>query len=210
MEILLSVPFLVFMPMLFSVILISPFFTSNEVMVRKFAKSICVFHLIYTIIMLGYFSHAHPYENEINFMGLSWIQSFGIKFSFKLDVISMILVTLTSFIYLLASFASKYNIRKNHKFYYSMFLLLESAILGIFSSADMFLFFLFWELEMIPAYFLIGGDWGIGTSDTANNSKKSAVKFILFTFFGSMIMLLGILLLHYLNFEMKLDGYLCI
>ena len=85
------------------------------------------------------------------------------------------------------------NIRKNHKFYYSMLLLLMSAILGIFSASDMFVFFMFWELELIPAYFLIGGDF---TSEPVAEAKKSAVKFVLFTFAGSMFMLLGILLIQ--------------
>jgi len=120
----------------------------------------------------------------------------GINFSFKIDNIGIILTTLTSFIFLIASLASKMNIRKNHKFYYSMLLLLMSAILGIFTTNDMFVFFLFWELELIPAYFLIGGDWG----SRENDAQKSAIKFVLFTFFGSMIMLLGILLLHYYNY----------
>ena len=201
MDMILSLPFLVFIPMLFSIILISPFFTSNEVMVRKFAKGVCAFHLIYAILMLLFFNQSNPYESEISFWGMNWIQSLGIKFSFRADSISMILSVLTSFIFLLAAIASKFNIRKNHKFYYSMFLLLESAVLGIFTAGDMFLFFLFWELEMIPAYFLIGGNWGIGDLETVEQAKKSAIKFILFTFLGSMVMLMGILLVHYFNFE---------
>jgi len=197
MEIFLSIPFLIFMPMVISFLLISPLFTSNEIMVRRFTKGICAFHFLYSILMLIFFNPSNPYISEINIFGMNWIQSLGIKFSFKIDTISMILVILTSFIFLIASISSKYNIRKNHKFYYSMLLLLESAILGIFSSADMFLFFLFWELEMIPAYFLIGGNY---TNEDNKEAKKSAVKFILFTFFGSMIMLLGILLVYYYNF----------
>ena len=126
----------------------------------------------------------------------------------KIDTVSMILVVLTSFVFFIASVSSKFNIRKNHKFYYSMLMLLESAILGIFTASDMFLFFLFWELEMVPAYFLIGGDWGksiVSGGDAADyddrkTAQQSAIKFILFTFFGSMFMLLGILLLHYYNY----------
>ena len=109
--------------------------------------------------MLIFFDPANPYVNQIHFFGLDWIQSIGVKFIFKLDNISMILTALTSFVFLLASFASKFNIRTNHKFYYSMLMLLMSAILGIFTAGDMFVFFLFWELELIPAYFLIGGKW---------------------------------------------------
>lgn len=197
MDIFLSIPFLIFMPLVVSMFLISPLFTRNEIVVRRFSKSVFGFHFLYTILMLIFFDPANPYVNQIHFFGLDWIQSIGVKFIFKLDNISMILTALTSFVFLLASFASKFNIRTNHKFYYSMLMLLMSAILGIFTAGDMFVFFLFWELELIPAYFLIGGKWGVNENPLA---QSSAIKFVLFTFLGSMVMLLGILLLHYYNF----------
>ena len=237
MEKLLSIPFLIFMPLVVSMFVISPLFTKNEIVVRRFSKSVFGFHFLYSILMLAFFDPANPYTGQIHFFGLDWVQSVGIKFAFRIDNISMILVMLTSFVFLLSSFASKFNIRANHKFYYSMLLLLESAILGIFTSADMFVFFLFWELELIPAYFLIGGKWkgievkptnisasgggkwkgieikptsslahGEGkwknseTEDEEKRAQNSAIKFVLFTFSGSMVMLLGILLLHYYNF----------
>lgn len=197
MNIFLSIPFLIFMPLVVSMFLISPLFTRNEIVVRRFSKSVFGFHFLYTILMLIFFDPANPYVNQIHFFGLDWIQSIGVKFIFKLDNISMILTALTSFVFLLASFASKFNIRTNHKFYYSMLMLLMSAILGIFTAGDMFVFFLFWELELIPAYFLIGGKWGVNENPMA---QSSAIKFVLFTFLGSMVILLGILLLHYYNF----------
>ena len=237
MEKLLSIPFLIFMPLVVSMFVISPLFTKNEIVVRRFSKSVFGFHFLYSILMLAFFDPANPYTSQIHFFGLDWVQSVGIKFAFRIDNISMILVMLTSFVFLLSSFASKFNIRANHKFYYSMLFLLESAILGIFTSADMFVFFLFWELELIPAYFLIGGKWkgievkptnisasgegkwkglevkttnisasGEGkwknseTEDEEKRAQNSAIKFVLFTFSGSMVMLLGILLLHYYNF----------
>ena len=197
MDIFLSIPFLIFMPLVVSMFLISPLFTRNEIVVRRFSKSVFGFHFLYTILMLIFFDPANPYVNQIHFFGLDWIQSIGVKFIFKLDNISMILTALTSFVFLLASFASKFNIRTNHKFYYSLLMLLMSAILGIFTAGDMFVFFLFWELELIPAYFLIGGKWGVNENPMA---QSSAIKFVLCTFLGSMVMLLGILLLHYYNF----------
>lgn len=200
MEKLLSVPFLIFMPLVVSMFVISPLFTRNEIVVRRFAKGIFGFHFIYSILMLALFDSANPYVSQIHFFGLDWIQSMGVKFIFKIDNISMILVMLTSFVFLISSFASKFNIRANHKFYYSMLLLLESAILGIFTAGDMFVFFLFWELELIPAYFLIGGKWkGSETEEEEKRAQTSAIKFVLFTFLGSMVMLLGILLLNYYN-----------
>ena len=203
MNIFLSIPFLIFFPMVVSFILISPLFTNNEIVIRRFSKSVFGFHFLYAILMLLFFDKANPYISEIHFFGIDWVQSIGIKFVFSLDFVSIILAVLTSFVFLLASFASKLNIRKNHKFYYSMLFLLMSAILGIFSSADMFVFFLFWELELIPAYFLIAGNWLPQTAENITaqkEAKASAIKFVLFTFLGSMVMLLGILMLQYYNF----------
>ena len=200
MNIFLSIPFLIFMPLIVSLCVISPLFTKNEIVVRRFTKGVCLFHFLYSVLMLACFDSANPYTSEIHFFGLDWVQSIGIKFAFQIDSVSMILTVLTSFVFLLAAFASKLNIRKSHKFYYSMLLLLMSSILGIFTASDMFVFFLFWELELIPAYFLIGGKWREEDETQQEKAKKSAVKYVLFTFLGSMIMLLGILLLHYYNF----------
>lgn len=200
MNIFLSIPFLIFMPLVVSLFVISPLFTKNEIVVRRFTKGVCLFHFLYSILMLACFDSANPYISEIHFFGLDWVQSIGVKFAFQIDAVSMILTVLTSFVFLLAAFASKLNIRKSHKFYYSMLLLLMASILGIFTASDMFVFFLFWELELIPAYFLIGGKWREEDETQLENAKKSAVKYVLFTFLGSMIMLLGILLLHYYNF----------
>ena len=200
MNIFLSIPFLIFMPLIVSLFVISPLFTKNEIVVRRFTKGVCLFHFLYSVLMLACFDSANPYVSEIHFFGLDWVQSIGVKFAFQIDSVSMILTVLTSFVFLLAAFASKLNIRKSHKFYYSMLLLLMSSILGIFTASDMFVFFLFWELELIPAYFLIGGKWREEDETQQEKAKKSAVKYVLFTFLGSMIMLLGILLLHYYNF----------
>jgi len=182
---------------LMSFFIMSPFFTSNEISIRRFAKGVFSFHFLYATLMLIFFDSANPYFSQIHLLGGDWVQSLGIKFAFQIDSISIILVALTSFIFLLASISSKMNIRMNHKFYYSMMLLLMSAILGIFTANDMFLFFMFWELELIPAYFLIGGKY---SNEVTPDAKKSATKFVLFTFLGSMFMLLGILLLHYYNY----------
>ena len=192
-----SIPFLIFLPMLMSFLIMSPLFTNNEISIRRFVKSFCGIHFLYTVLMLALFNQDNPYLSQISFFGTDWIQSLGIKFSFKIDAKGMILTTLTSFVFLIASISSKMNIRKNHKFYYSMFLLLMSAILGIFTANDMFVFFMFWELELIPTYFLIGGNF---SNEYNPESKNSAIKFVLFTFLGSMYMLLGILLLHFYNY----------
>lgn len=197
MDIMISIPFLIFLPMLASLLIMSPIFTNNEIAVRRFAKGMFGFELLYALFLMVMFNPQTPYVSKLSFLGLDWIQSLGVQFSFKIDGIAMILVLLTTFIFFISAISSKSHIRKNHKFYYSMLLILMSATLGIFTSRDMFVFFMFWELELIPAYFLIGGDFALEPNP---EGKDSAIKFVLFTFLGSMVMLLGILLLHYYNY----------
>lgn len=188
----LSLLVLIFSPLVAAGALFSAFFKNNEVRIRRFAKGFASLHFIYTVLFLVFFNPLYDgisYYKEINFFGSSWIEPLGIKFSLGLDAISLMMIVLTSFIFLLALIASKSNIRGKYKFYYSLVFVLQTAVLGVFCARDMFLFFLFWELELIPMYFLIS-QWGGG------KCKASAMKFVLYTFLGSMFMLLGILLIQ--------------
>lgn len=192
----LSLIVLIFSPLVAAGLLFCKYFKHNEVRIRRFSKSFASLHFIYTLLFLVFFNPLNDgisYYKEITFFGSSWIDSLGIKMAFGLDGISLLMIILTSFIFLLAMIASKSNIRSRHKFYYSMMFLLQTAVLGVFCARDMFLFFMFWELELVPMYFLIS-QWGGG------KCKTSAMKFVLYTFLGSLFMLLGILLLHFYNF----------
>lgn len=192
----LSIIALIFSPLVAAILLFTPFFKNNEVRIRRFSKGFASLHLLYTLLFLIFFnplSEGLFAYKEITFGGVSWVQPLGLKMAFGMDGISLLMVILTSFIFLLALIASKSNIRQKHKFYYSMMFLLQTAVLGVFCARDMFLFFMFWELELIPMYFLIS-QWGSG------KCKSSAMKFVLYTFLGSLSMLLGILLLHFYNF----------
>lgn len=192
----LSIIALIFSPLIAACAIFTPVFKNNEVRIRRFSKGFASLHFLYTTLFLVFFNPLNDgisYYKEITFMGSSWIQPLGLKMAFGMDGISLLMVLLTSFIFLLALIASKSNIRNKHKFYYSMIFLLQTAVLGVFCAQDMFLFFMFWELELIPMYFLIG-QWGHG------QAKASAMKFVLYTFLGSLAMLLGILLLHFYNF----------
>lgn len=192
---LISILVLIFSPLVAASLLFSPFFKKNEVRIRRFSKGFASLHLLYSLLFLVFFNPLNDgisFYKEITFFGSGWIQPLGLKMAFGLDGISLLMVILTSFIFLLALIASKSNIRSKHKFYYSMIFLLQTAVLGVFCARDMFLFFMFWELELIPMYFLIS-QWGNG------KCKASAMKFVLYTFSGSLFMLLGILLLHFSN-----------
>jgi NADH:ubiquinone oxidoreductase subunit 4 (subunit M) len=106
MEQLISIPLIIFLPMLISLLTMSPLFTNNSIATRRFTKTFCVLHFLYTILVFLFFDPTNPYTSQIHFFGLDWIQALGIKFSFKIDAIRMILVILTSFVFLMASIAT--------------------------------------------------------------------------------------------------------
>ena len=105
------------------------------------------------------------------------------------DGISLPLVLLTSFLSMLAMWAS-WPIAKNVRAYCILFLLLETGMLGVFMSLDFFLFYVFWEVMLLPMYFLIG-IWG------GPRREYAAIKFFLFTLVGSVLMLVAILMLYF-------------
>src|SRR5882672_4125490 len=123
-----------------------------------------------------------------------WIPSLGVKYLIGVDGISMLLVMLTTLVSFLAILSSWNAIDDKLKEYYSMFLLLETGMLGVFLSLDFFLFYVFWELVLVPMYFIIGV-WG------GPRKLYAAIKFFLYTLSGSVLMLLGILALYFQHFQ---------
>lgn len=122
----------------------------------------------------------------------SWIPSLGVSYNFGIDGISLLLVMLTTIISILVIFCSYSDVQERLKEYYVCILLLETGMLGVFLSLDFFLFYIFWEIMLVPMYFLIG-IWGHG------NNLYSAIKFFLYTLFGSVFMLLAILAIYFIN-----------
>ena len=119
-----------------------------------------------------------------------WIPQWGIYYRVGIDGISLLLVLLTTFLFPLAILGSFRYITRREKTFYAMMLLLETGVLGVFLALDLFLFFVFWELMLVPMYFIIGV-WG------GERRVYAAVKFFLFTAFGSLLMLVGILYLFF-------------
>ena len=126
-----------------------------------------------------------------------WIQSFNIDYALGIDGISFPLVLLTSFLSLLAMGAS-WPIEKHVRAYCVLFLLLETGMLGVFMALDFFLFYVFWEVMLLPMYFLIG-IWG------GKRREYAAIKFFLFTLVGSVLMLVALLMLYFASDLRKLD-----
>ncbi|HJZ63977.1 MAG TPA: NADH-quinone oxidoreductase subunit M [Candidatus Acidoferrum sp.] len=129
------------------------------------------------------------YQLEENF---HWITSPPIRYHLGVDGLSVFLVILTTFLTAISVIASWNNIHERIKEFFVMLLMLEVGIVGVFLSLDLFLFFLFWEVMLIPMAFLIG-IWGHGRKIYA------AVKFVLYTMAGSILMLVGIVWLYNLT-----------
>jgi NADH-quinone oxidoreductase subunit M len=121
---------------------------------------------------------------------VTWIPSIGVRYFLGLDGISLWLVMLTTFLSPIAVLCSYESIKHRAKEYYIFLLILETGMLGVFVSLDFFLFYVFWEVMLVPMYFLIGV-WG------SDRRLYSAIKFFLYTLFGSVVMLLGILAVYF-------------
>ncbi len=126
-----------------------------------------------------------------------WIERFGIQYFLGVDGISLLLVLMTTFITVICILSSWRDIQDKLKAYMVLFLLVETGALGVFLALDFFLFYIFWEVVLIPMVFIIGV-WG------SDRRLYSAIKFFLFTFVGSLFMLVGILLLYF--YHGKLTG----
>jgi len=119
----------------------------------------------------------------------AWIPSFGVQYYLGLDGISLSLILLTGLVGVLSCLAS-WPINKQVKGYFALFLLLTASMMGVFLALDMFLFYVFFEVMLLPMYFLIA-IWG------GENREYAAIKFLLYTLFGSVFILVAILLLYF-------------
>ena len=124
-------------------------------------------------------------------VNIPWIQAFNIQYHIGIDGLSVTLLLLTALLGPICVIASWRNIEKGIKAYMALFLLLETGILGFFVALDLFLFYVFFELTLLPMYFLIG-IWG------GPRREYAAIKFFLYTLFGSVLMLVAMIAV-YLN-----------
>jgi NADH-quinone oxidoreductase subunit M len=120
----------------------------------------------------------------------SWIPGIGVQYLFGVDGISVLLILLTTLLGSIAILSSWTAITDRVRAYYAFLLLLQTGMLGVFCALDMFLFYVFWEVMLVPMYFLIG-IWG------GARRLYAAIKFFLYTLVGSVVMLLGILALYF-------------
>jgi NADH-quinone oxidoreductase subunit M len=129
----------------------------------------------------------------------TWIPYFNIQYYLGVDGISLSLVVLTGLVSVLACLAS-WNIDKYVKGYFALYLLLTASMLGVFISLDLFLFYVFFDVMLLPMYFLIG-IWG------GPRREYAAIKFLLYTLFGSVFILVAILILYFWQSRSAVAGF---
>jgi len=162
--------------------------TSSSASIKVAGLSVSLATLGTTLLLWSNFDPAAPgFQMESS---IPWVSSLSISFHVGIDGMSLLLMLLTAFMTPLALLGSWNSIEKRLKEYVIMMLLLETGILGVFASLDLFLFYVFWEAMLIPMYFIIG-IWG------GKNRTYAAVKFFLYTMAGSLLMLIAIIWLAY-------------
>jgi NADH-quinone oxidoreductase subunit M len=159
----------------------------DHVWIRRMALVVATFEFLLSLALVHYLPGGSPgYKLESD---LPWIASPPIHYHMGVDGISAFLVILTTFLTPISILASWNSVQHRVKEFFVMMLMLEVGVVGVFLSLDMFLFFLFWEVMLIPMAFLIG-IWG------HERRIYAAVKFVLYTMAGSILMLVGILWLY--------------
>ncbi|MFH2011447.1 MAG: NADH-quinone oxidoreductase subunit M [Pseudomonadota bacterium] len=150
--------------------------------------------LINFLFSLPLFFYFNDSSTDMQFVEqTTWIKEYGISYFVGIDGISLLLILLTTFIAPICVVACWKDIQDKVKEFMICLLLLETGMIGVFISLDLFLFYVFWEVMLIPMYLLIGV-WG-------NPARRiyAAIKFFLFTMFGSLLMLVAILVLYFVN-----------
>lgn len=180
--------------MITGILIISPLLASILIMMQKkntnirliaLISSILIF--IFSIIALITFKNS-AYPETL--MTIPWMSSLGIDFRFAFDGISLMLILLTTFLIPIIILASYTVNRSKLHLFYGLIFLMEMALIGVFSSQDLLVFYLFWELTLIPAYFITAA-WG------GENRIKITFKFFIYTLFGSLVMLAAIIFIYF-------------
>lgn len=154
---------------------------------RNLAMAASVVEFIISLGALYQFKH-NPDSALLSF-DCVWVQSLGIHFSVAIDGLSLLLVLLTTFLVPLIILTSYSNTYRNSQNFYGLILVMQMALIGVFVANDGFLFYVFWELALIPIYFICL-TWG------GENRGAITFKFFIYTLFGSLFMLIGFIYLY--------------
>jgi len=177
---------MIFFPMVGMAIILSPLVRDDRT-VRWIAVAATALPLALVVPLLSGFD---PQQTGFQFSErMQWVPFFRAEYFVGVDGISVTMVVLTALLSFLCIFAS-FGIEKGVKGYFALFLLLETGMMGVFCALDFFLFFVFWEMMLLPMYFLIG-IWG------GPRREYAAIKFFLYTLLGSVLLLVTILYLYF-------------
>jgi NADH-quinone oxidoreductase subunit M len=184
------------LPTLGAILILTLFKKDQAAAIKKFATAWFGVAFIASLVLL-------TYDRAIGGMQFledhEWIPVIGARYQMGVDGVSVLLIVLTTLLGVIAALSSWNYIQKREKEYYVLLLLLQTAVVGVFTSMDLFLFYLFFEVSLVPMYFLIG-IWG------GENRLYAAIKFFLYTLVGSVIMLLGVLKMYFLTQDTALTG----
>jgi len=162
----------------------------NKSLIKWWANLVAVAGFLISLPLWFWFDSANG--DQMQFVeNVPWIQTLGANYHVGIDGISLLLVLLTTLLGPLAILSSWDAIENRLKEYYAFMLMLQTGMLGVFVSLDFFLFYVFWEVMLVPMYFLIGV-WG------GPRKLYAAIKFFLYTLVGSVLLLLGILALYFI------------
>src|SRR5215470_13869087 len=170
--------------------------SDDHTWIRRIALVASLAEFLISLFLLRAFDSGSP---DFQLQELHEWMGQGIRYHLGVDGISLFLVLLTTFLTPLAILCSWESIRENVKGFFIALLIIETAMIGVFLALDLFLFFVFWELTLIPMYYMVGM-W------RHERRIYAAVKFILYTMFGSILMLVAILWLYGLSGTFDLVG----
>src|SRR6266446_3216041 len=172
-------------------ILLMLFNKENKTLIRWWANLVMISGFVISLPLWLWFDRDNA--DQMQFVqNIPWIQTLGANYHVGIDGISLLLVLLTTLLGPLAVLSSWEAIQDRMKEYYVFMLMLQAGMLGVFISLDFFLFYVFWEVMLVPMYFIIG-IWG------GPRKLYAAIKFFLYTLAGSVLMLLSILALYFFN-----------
>lgn len=175
---------LVFLPILASLIIVSPYFPQNVVKIRRFAKGFNSIYLAYTALFTALVNPEGAGFAFCSKLPFNLLPDLNLTLSFSLDNVSALICVLVSLVILLSLMMSKTLINSKHKFFYSLLLALEGAAIGVFAADNLFTFALFFLLATVPVYFLVSV-WG------GNAAKKSAEKYVISAALASVLLLIA-------------------
>jgi NADH-quinone oxidoreductase subunit M len=175
------------LPAVGAILILGLFKQNQNQIIKKFATGWLVLDFIISLWLFGYDRAAGGFQFLEDHQ---WIPVIGARYQLGVDGVSVLLIILTTFLGILAALSSWNYIQKREKEYYILLLILQTMVLGVFSSMDLFLFYLFFEVGLVPMYFLIG-IWG------GENRLYAAIKFFLYTLVGSVVMLLGVIKMYF-------------